>query len=538
MIRFNRLTALSLTTALLLFVQPTAQAVNRVSNQANGDWNINTHWTPAPGVAPSSADTLGIGNTAGGGVSPSIMTIGSGNAQSNRLYIGGGNVLGGSAGTGTLNVNGGSNLWASEYLYLGGDGTGGTNNGSLNVNGGSTMNILNNIWAARFSTNGVANITLNNGKLNNLTAADNMYLSSDPTGTRANVTLTNGSIFNIGNSGGGTSGSLFIGGNNTDSYATISISANSRLNLGLNPSLFIRGGNPLDATVINGTTGFARYTLPLSNTMSDGHFSQSRSIVLADQTNKVELTLDSTLAAGQASAAALHQFGTLQMARATNANAVLNLNSMNVSFYGGTMHIANEQGTQNQQARINLTNSTLRNMGGGLELGIGTTTTKGILDLTGGTSRMIVRDSLTIGRSGDDEGTADILLGSNGQLNLLNGSIIVRGGNNGVNKTYNWGLYNTPTNGKISFDRSLSVGDASESKVTLMIDSATSASTLNQWGTLNLGRFNNSTSTLDVNGVNINFRGGAMNIANEQGNNNQQGTLKLTNSTIRNTAGG
>jgi len=119
MIRSLRLTApllaaVSLTTGLLTALAPrSAEATDRVSNKASGDWNTAADWTP--NAIPNSTDELGIGATAGAGaVATSTMKIDGGNAQSNNLFIGGGNIgFGGSTGTGTLNVNANTNLWTT-----------------------------------------------------------------------------------------------------------------------------------------------------------------------------------------------------------------------------------------------------------------------------------------------------------------------------------------------------------------------------------------------------------------------------------------
>ncbi|MBM4023338.1 MAG: hypothetical protein FJ284_14085, partial [Planctomycetes bacterium] len=421
-----------LAAAAIFFAPAAAEAANGYSSVATGSWTTTTDWTI--NAVPTTADNLAIGSTGSGAANPSLMALTGAVGNVNNLYIGGGDVgSGNTLGTGTLNLTTAASLYVNGRLQLGGSGAGGTNNGTLNLTTGSRALVLDRLYAARSSTNGVATISLAASTLSVQGSGDFTTLAYDGSisGQRVTLSLANGSVVNLGATGGNATGGntsgqgVYIGGDNNNSYATISLDATSRINQGFGGRLFLRGGNPADSTTINGTTGFARYTLPLSNTSANGSWRSSGSLHVANWTNnKVQLTLDSTLAAGQRAATTLHQFGTLFVGASeadtstSTTNGALVMNAVNASFYGGDMRVAGHGSTWTSTGSLSLTDSSIANTRGGMWLGRGAATTNAALTLVN--SRISTRDYIVVGRDSGNTGTATFSLDGTSQVNSTN----------------------------------------------------------------------------------------------------------------------
>ena len=167
---------------------------------------------------------------------------------------------------------------------------------------------------------------------------------------------------------------------------------------------------------------------------------------------------------------------------------------------------------------------------------------RGTLNLNSG-SVLNIRDNLEIGSSSGAYGVANINIDATSQLNLTNGSILIRGGNNNAQPELRFRT-DQYAHQRQDFVRSLSCHwrrqhRAGQNNHDHRHTATNSDSKLNQFGTLAIsGGSHNQDNTLIVNNVDIDFHSGVMNIANRQDAQNNKGTLTMTGSTINSLAGG
>ncbi|MEI6674117.1 MAG: hypothetical protein WCO57_02960, partial [Verrucomicrobiota bacterium] len=332
--------------------------------------------------------------------------------------------------------------------------------------------------------------------------------------TQATINLTKGARLNLG-------GDVTMGEwqwNNASwqvGSVTLNVDATSQFNMA--GSLYLRG---------TGT-----YNLPLASTPSNGMVAFHNNLYLADQNyNNDTLTVNS-------GAATMNFTGVLGLATAAATTAVLTVDGNRTLTFASTGDAYAAYNDDNSSATLNLTNGAVLNLGGNFTFGRANwnvAQTKSALTLSGTAA---AKSKLNVGNSLNLNSTVSI--NSYAQINVTNDLYLNGGSANappGTVATYNMALATVPTDGALSFTRSLYIANSYKRDATLTVGSGSPA-LLGFTGSLNIANWDEGprgTLNLDGGGVNrtMTFTGGAT-LGAGWGNNaatsNTQATINLTN---------